>query len=263
MKDELFIYGESISSRMFIGSSLYPSLEVMQQAIQEAAPGFVTLSLRRQNPQQQAGAEFWQAIQSTGAKLLPNTAGCKTVSEAVNLALMSRELFATDWIKLELIGDDYSLQPDPIALLEASEILLGHGFKVLPYCTEDLVIAQRLVSLGCDALMPWAAPIGTGLGPVNPLGLKTLRHRLPNTPLIVDAGLGLPSHACQVMELGYDAVLLNTAVAKADNPVDMARAFRLSVDAGRLAYRSGAMAQQEVAMPSTPVVDMPFWHQES
>jgi thiazole synthase len=181
------------------------------------------------------------------------------MQEAITTAEMAREVFNTDWIKLELIGDDYTLQPDTLNLPEAASHLIKAGFKVLPYCTEDLVLCQRLVDVGCQAVMPWAAPIGTGKGPVNPTALRTLRERL-SVPLIVDAGLGLPSHACQVMEWGYDAVLLNTAVALAQDPVAMASAFAQAVIAGRLAYLSGAMQAQDAAQPSTPVLGTPFWH---
>jgi thiazole synthase len=175
---------------------------------------------------------------------------------------MSREVFETDWIKLEVIGDDYTLQPDTLALPAAAERLIRDGFKVLPYCTEDLVLCRRLLDVGCQALMPWAAPIGTGRGPTNPYGLRLLRERLPNVPLIVDAGLGVPSHATQVMEWGYDAVLLNTAVAQAGDPVAMAQAFAMATQAGRLARLSGPMPERDVAQASTPVVGLPFWHAE-
>jgi thiazole synthase len=172
---------------------------------------------------------------------------------------MAREVFETDWLKLELIGDDYSLQPDTLKLPEAAERLIKAGFKVLPYCTDDLVLCQRLVDVGCQAVMPWAAPIGTGKGPINPYAMKMLRERL-DVPMIVDAGLGLPSHACQVMEWGFDAVLLNTAVALATQPASMAEAFAYAVKAGRAAFLSGAMPEQEAAQASTPVLGTPFWH---
>jgi thiazole synthase len=172
---------------------------------------------------------------------------------------MAREVFETDWIKLELIGDDYTLQPDTLNLPSAADKLIKQGFKVLPYCTEDLVLCQRLVDVGCQAVMPWAAPIGTGKGPLNAYAMRTLRERL-NVPMIVDAGLGLPSHACTVMEWGYDAVLLNTAVALANDPVHMAEAFANAVKAGRSAFLSGAMQAHESAQPSTPTLGTPFWH---
>jgi thiazole synthase len=173
---------------------------------------------------------------------------------------MAREAFETDWIKLELIGDDYTLQPDTLQLVDAATRLVGMGFKVLPYCTEDLVLCRRLVDVGCQAVMPWAAPIGTGKGPTNPYGLRQLRERLPDVPMIVDAGLGRPSHACTVMEWGFDGVLLNTAVALAQDPVVMSGAFAAATQAGRDAFKSGAMAEQESAQPSTPVLGTPFWH---
>jgi thiazole synthase len=173
---------------------------------------------------------------------------------------MAREVFDTPWIKLELIGDDYTLQPDTLKTPEAAAALIKDGFKVLPYCTEDLVLCQRLVDVGCQAVMPWASPIGTGKGPVNPYGMQTLRERLA-VPLIVDAGLGRPSHACQVMEWGFDGVLLNTAVALAVDPVAMAGAFSDAVRAGRAAFLAGAMVEQQAAQPSTPVLGTPFWHQ--
>ncbi|KJY83042.1 thiazole synthase [Pseudoalteromonas piscicida] len=256
---KLTIYGEQFTSRMLIGSALYPSPEVMQAAIATSGAEVVTVSLRRQQTQQ-AGDDFWSLIKEMGLRVLPNTAGCHSVKEAVTLAQMCREVFATDWIKLELIGDEYNLQPDPIALLEATEILLKDGFKVLPYCTDDLVLCQRLDALGCEVLMPWGAPIGTGKGLLNPYNLQTIRTRLPHQTLIVDAGLGLPSHACQALELGYDAVLLNSAVAGAGCPITMAKAFEASTIAGRLSYLAKAMPQKEVASPSTPTLGMPFWH---
>ena len=192
--------------------------------------------------------------------LLPNTAGCHSVQEAIATAEMARELYGTDWIKLEIIGDDYTLQPDTLNLVNGADQLTRRGFKVLPYCTEDLVLCQRLVDVGCQAVMPWAAPIGTGKGPLNPWALRSLRERL-SVPLIVDAGLGLPSHACQVMEWGFDGVLLNTAVALALDPVRMAGAFAAAVQAGRHAFLAGAMPAQDSAQPSTPVLGTPFWHQ--
>jgi len=205
---------------------------------------------------------FFDTLKQYAVPLLPNTAGCHTVQEVVTTAEMAREVFDTDWIKLELIGDDYTLQPDPIGLVEAASKLVRDGFKVLPYCTEDLVIGRRLLDAGCEALMPWGAPIGTGRGVTNPYGLRTLRERLPDVPLIVDAGLGVPSHACQVMEWGFDGVLLNTAVSQATFPPQMARAFALGVEAGRTAYLAGPMAERDSAQASTPVVGMPFWHQD-
>jgi thiazole synthase len=220
----------------------------------------LTASLRRQTGAGgEASQSFWNLLREAKVPVLPNTAGCHSLQEAITTAEMAREVFNTDWIKLELIGDDYTLQPDTLNLPEAASRLIKAGFKVLPYCTEDLVLCQRLVDVGCQAVMPWAAPIGTGKGPVNPSALRTLRERL-SVPLIVDAGLGLPSHACQVMEWGYDAVLLNTAVALAQDPVAMAGAFADAVQAGHSAFLAGAMQAQDTAQPSTPVLGTPFWH---
>ena len=261
----LSIYGTQLDSRFLIGSALYPSPEIMKKAIVASDSQVVTLSLKRQSPQAQGGQMIWTYIQElikeNNGYLLPNTAGCKTAKEAFTLAQMSRELFQTDWIKLEVIGDDYNLQPDPVELLACAEMLLAEGFKVLPYCTDDLVLCQRLYDLGCQVIMPWASPIGTGKGLMTPYNLETIRHRLPDATLILDAGIGKPSDACQAMEMGYDGVLLNSAVALADNPVLMAKAFAQAIEAGSQGYVAGLMQQRQTAHPSTPTLDTPFWHQ--
>ncbi|SEK54271.1 thiazole-phosphate synthase [Colwellia chukchiensis] len=262
----LHIYGQTLSSRLLIGSALYPSPEIMQQAIIASGAQVVTLSLKRQNPLARSGDKIWRYIQESVSEnqgfLLPNTAGCKSASEAISLAKMSRELFQTDWIKLEVIGDDYNLQPDPVALLTATEQLLDEGFKVLPYCTDDLVVCQRLYQLGCEVIMPWASPIGTGKGLMNRYNLACIRQRLPHATLILDAGIGKPSDACIAMEMGFDAVLLNSAIALADNPVLMAKAFAKAIAAGESAYLAGTMTERQTAQASTPTLDSPFWHQE-
>ena len=263
MNDTVNIYGTELSSRMLIGSALYPSPKIMCDAITASKAEIVTLSLSRQNPSENGGQEFWELIQSLGLHLLPNTAGCHSVNDAVNMARMSREIFQTDWIKLELVGDDYNLQPDPIALVKATETLLNEGFKVLPYCTDDLVIARHLVDLGCEVLMPWGSPIGTGKGLLNPYALQSIRDRFPETTLVVDSGIGKPSHATQALEMGIDAILLNTAVAHASDPVLMAKAFAKAIEAGREGYLAGTMAERNTASPSTPTIDSPFWHQSS
>jgi len=260
--DALVLYGQAFDSRLLLGTARYPSPDVLESAVRRARPAMLTASLRRQTATPgSAGGDngFWDMLRELKVPVLPNTAGCHSVEEAIATAQMARELFDTPWIKLELIGDDYTLQPDTINLVGAAEILIRDGFQVLPYCTEDLVLCQRLVDVGCQAVMPWAAPIGTGRGPVNPYAMRTLRERL-DVPLLVDAGLGLPSHACQVMEWGYDGVLLNTAVALAQDPVAMAGAFADAVAAGRAAFLAGAMTAQESAQPSTPVLGTPFWH---
>jgi thiazole synthase len=258
--DPLMLYGETFDSRLLLGTSRYPSPQVMAEAVALSQPAMLTASLRRQTAHGHASSEFWPLLKAMKVPVLPNTAGCHSIQEVVTTAEMAREVFETDWLKLELIGDDYSLQPDTLKLPEAAERLIKAGFKVLPYCTEDLVLCQRLVDVGCQAVMPWAAPIGTGKGPINPYAMQMLRERL-DVPMIVDAGLGLPSHACQVMEWGYDAVLLNTAVALATDPAQMALAFAHAVKAGRSAFLSGAMQPQESAQASTPVLGTPFWHQ--
>jgi thiazole synthase len=261
-RDKWELYGQTFASRLLIGSALYPSPAVMNAAIEDSGAEIVTVSLRRQSPQQGGGSQFWQFLKELNKTLLPNTAGCHSVKEAITLAEMSRELFETDWLKLEVVGDDYNLQPDPYGTVEAAEALIKRGFKVFPYCIDDLVVCQRLRDVGCEVIMPWGSPIGTGRGLMNPYALQTLRERLPEVALIVDAGIGKPSHAVQALELGYDGVLLNTAVAQADNPQLMAEAFRDAVRCGRNAYLAGAMPERQTASPSTPTLGTPFWHQQ-
>lgn len=253
-------YGKDFSSRLLVGTALYPSPAIMAAAIRAAGAEIVTVSLRREAAGGRIGNAFWELIGELGVTVLPNTAGCRSVREAVTTAQLARELFGTSWIKLEVIGDDETLQPDALGLVEAAGLLIKDGFAVFPYCTEDLTVAQRLRDLGCRVIMPWAAPIGSARGIVNREALKLLRARLPDVTLVVDAGLGAPSHAADALELGYDAVLLNTALAKAGDPVTMAKAFRLAVEAGRAGYEAGLLGPRDFASPSTPVVGTPFWH---
>jgi thiazole synthase len=258
---EWHIGGRTLQSRFLLGTAGYPSPAILQQAIASSGTQVVTVGLRRQvgaGAQASADGDFFGIIKATGAHLLPNTAGCRTSREAITLAQMARELFDTHWIKLEVVGDEHTLQPDPFELVDAARQLVKDGFEVFPYCTDDLVSCQRLLDVGCKILMPWGAPIGSGQGLVNPGALRTLRARLPGVPLIVDAGIGSPADAVQAMELGLDGVLLNTAVAKALNPVRMARAFGLGIHAGRLAYEAGVMAKQDMAVASTPVAGHPI-----
>lgn len=254
------IGGVTLQSRFFLGTAGYPSPDVLQEAVRASGTQVVTVGLRRQlaGGNAEAGDSFYAFVRQTGAHLLPNTAGCTTAREAVNLARMAREVFGTHWIKLEVIGDEYTLQPDPFELVVAARELASDGFEVFPYCTDDLVTCNRLLDAGCRILMPWGAPIGSGQGLLNPTALRTLRARLPGVPLVVDAGIGSPRDAVQAMELGYDAVLVNSAVALAHDPVAMARAFRLAVEAGRIAYDAGVMARQEMAVATTPVTGRPF-----
>lgn len=259
--DHLELYGQIFTSRLLLGTSRYPSPAILEASIAISQPAMITASLRRQgaNPEK-ISSGFWELLKKLDVPVLPNTAGCHRPEEVFQIAHMAREVFETDWIKLELIGDDYTLQPDTLRLVQTAETLIKEGFKVLPYCTEDLVVCQRLVDVGCQAIMPWAAPIGTGKGPSNPYGLRLLRERI-TVPMIIDAGLGLPSHATTVMEWGYDAVLLNTAVALAHDPTRMAKAFTSAVVAGREGFLAGAMPAHEQAQASTPTLGTPFWHQ--
>lgn len=248
-----------LKSRLLLGTARYPSPEILCKAIEASGAEIITVSLRRESSGQSGENRFWDYIKNLGCHLLPNTAGCRSAQEAVTTAQMAREVFETNWIKLEVIGDDYTLQPNPLELVGAAERLIKDGFTILPYCTEDLVICQRLVDVGCQILMPWASPIGSAQGLLNPFALRALRKRLPNITLIVDAGIGAPSHALQAMELGYDAVLLNSAVSLSPNPVKMASAFRLAVESGRLAHEAGILPKRDLAEPSTPTIGQPFW----
>ncbi len=253
--------GKELSSRLLLGTACYPSLEHMQQAILNSGTEVITISIKRQTSAGLDGKSFWQAVKKLDCHLLPNTAGCRNAEAAINTAEIARELFDTHWIKLEVIGDDYNLQPEPFELIKATRILIDRGFEVFPYCTDDLVLCQKLVDAGCKILMPWGAPIGSGKGLINPYALETLRYRFPDITLIIDAGIGKPSHAVQVMELGFDGVLLNTAVALANHPALMATAFRHAVIAGHQAFTGGMMSARNIAHPSTPLIDTPFWHQ--
>lgn len=249
-----------LSSRFFLGTAGYPSPTVLQQSIKASGTEVVTVGLKRQlaNGGSSDTNDFYQMIKKSGARLLPNTAGCRTAREAVTLAQMAREMFDTHWIKLEVVGDEYTLQPDPFELVLAASTLVQQGFEVFPYCTDDLVTCQRLLDAGCRILMPWGAPIGSGQGLINPHALRTLRARLPDVPMVIDAGIGSPRDAVYAMELGFDAVLLNSAVAHAHDPVNMALAFKLGIEAGRLAWEAGIMARQDMAVASTPVTGRPF-----
>lgn len=255
------LYGRPLSSRFLLGTAGYPSPDVLRQAVHASGAQVLTVGLKRTLAA--AGdngfvAAIRETLKEVGGQLLPNTAGCRTAQEAVTLAQMARELYDTTWIKLEVVGDEHTLQPDPWELVSAAETLARDGFDVFPYCTDDLVTCRRLLDVGCQVLMPWGAPIGSGQGLLNPFALRTLRERLPGVPLIVDAGIGAPSHAVQAMELGFDGVLLNSAVAQAADPIRMASAFGQAITAGRLGYEAGVMAKQDMAVASTPVGGRPF-----
>jgi thiazole synthase len=247
-------YGIPITSHLLLGTAQYPSPAILAEAVKTAAVEIVTVSLRREAADHLAGQSFWQLIRDLNVKMLPNTAGCFSAKEAITTAQMAREVFGTKWVKLEVINDADTLAPDVHGLIEAAKELIAQGFEVFPYTTEDLSTAGKLLELGAQVLMPWGSPIGSARGLNNTYGLKMLRAHFPDVPIIIDAGLGVPSHAAAAMEMGFDGVLLNTAVAKAGNPVQMARAFAIAVAAGRLAYLSGPLSPRDMAAPSTPVI---------
>jgi Uncharacterized enzyme of thiazole biosynthesis len=248
------LYGIEVASRLWLGTARYPSPAILSDAVRASGTDIVTVSLRRESGTRRGGQDFWSIIRGLGVRVLPNTAGCHSVKEAVTTAQMARDIFQTSWIKLEVIGEVDTLQPDVFGLVEAAGVLCADGFEVFPYTTDDLVVAERLLEAGCRVLMPWGAPIGTGKGLNNVFGLRALRAHFPEVPLIVDAGIGRPSHAAAAMELGYDGVLLNTAVAMAGDPVVMAGAFAKAIEAGRAAFLAQPMEPRDIATPSTPLL---------
>jgi thiazole synthase len=252
------VYDTELRSRLLLGTARYPSPSLLAESVKASAAQVVTVSLRRESGGERAGQGFWSIVRDLGARVLPNTAGCHSVKEAVTTAQMGREVFGTSWVKLEVIGEDETLQPDVFGLVEAARILCKEGFEVFPYTTEDLIVAERLLEVGCRVLMPWGSPIGSGRGLNNPFGLKALRARVPQVPMVIDAGIGVPSHAAQALELGFDAVLINTAVSQARDPAAMAGAFAQAVAAGRAAYEAGPMEPRDLAVPSTPVIGKAF-----
>ena len=249
MNDELVIAGRSFRSRLILGTGKYDSFETMRDAVAASGAEMVTVAVRR--------IDFDAAEEDITAYLpdvllLPNTSGCETAEEAVRTARLARAGGLPDWIKLEVIPDPHYLLPDPVETLRAAEILVADGFTVLPYVLPDPVLARKLEDVGCATVMPLAAPIGSGRG----LKLKDsirIMVEQAEVPVVVDAGLGAPSHAAEAMELGADAVLVNTAIATADDPVEMAGAFALAVEAGRRAYRAGILEETLTARPSSPV----------
>ena len=242
-------YNQNLHSRLLLGTAGYPSPDILIQAIHASEAEIITVSLRREGV---GGSEFRQLIAKTKKRFLPNTAGCHTVKEAVTTAQMAREVFETNWIKLEIIGHADTLQPDPFATVEAARILSKEGFEVFPYTTEDLIVGEKLLEAGCQLLMPWGAPIGSGQGLRNIEGLKTMRQYFKNIPLIVDAGIGAPSQAIEAMEIGFDAILLNTAIAKSKDPILMADAFNKAILAGRIAYKARLIEKRNMSYASTP-----------
>jgi thiazole synthase len=247
--DPLVIAGETLGSRLLLGTGGFRSLDTLAAAIDASGSELVTVALRRVDPAQQGS--IVSVLDQAGVRLLPNTAGCFTARDAVLTARMAREAFETDWIKLEVIGDERTLLPDAPALLEAAEELVDDGFVVLPYTNDDPILARRLEDVGCAAVMPLGSPIGSGMGLLNTYNLRLIRERA-SVPVILDAGVGTASDAALAMELGCDAVLCASAISRAEDPVAMARAVRLGVEGGRLAYRAGRIPRRLYAQASTP-----------
>jgi thiazole synthase len=244
------IAGRDLSSAFFLGTGGLPSLGILDDVLEAARPGLVTVSMRRASSVADGG--LLSVLTASGIPLLPNTAGCLSAREAVLTAHLSREALETDWVKLEVIGDEVSLLPDAIGLLQAAEQLVADGFKVLPYTTDDPVLARRLEDVGCVAVMPLGSPIGTGLGVLNPHAIESVVAAV-SVPVVLDAGVGTASDAALAMELGCSAVLAATAVTRADNPVLMARALRLGIEAGTAARAAGRIPRLSVARASSPV----------
>jgi thiazole synthase len=247
--DVLTIAGHELRSRLLLGTGGFRSLDAMAAAIEASGAELVTVALRRIEPSQRGS--IVDVLDRAGVKLLPNTAGCFTARDAVLTAKLAREAFETDWVKLEVIGDERTLLPDAPALLEAAEELVDDGFVVLPYTNDDPILARRLEDVGCAAVMPLGSPIGSGMGLLNTYNLRLIRERA-GVPVVLDAGVGTASDAALAMELGCDAVLCASAISRAEDPVAMARAIRLGCEGGRLAYRAGRIPRRLYAQASTP-----------
>ena len=252
--EPLTVAGVEVPSRLWIGTGGLPSIDSLQRVVDAARPGLVTVSMRRVSDTGEGSLldAVRAALEGTGGRVLPNTAGCLSAREAVLTAGLAREALGTDWVKLEVIGDETSLMPDVVELVEAAEELVGQGFSVLPYTTDDPVVAQRLVDVGCAAVMPLGSPIGSGLGIRNPHALEAVRAAV-DVPLVLDAGVGTASDAALAMELGCDAVLAATAITRAEDPAAMAEAIRLGVEAGHLARGAGRIPRLTAARASSPM----------
>ncbi len=248
-KTEFEIAGQSFSSRFLIGTSQYPNQQIMMDAIEASGAEIVTVAVRRVS--KDSGGEGLYDLLGKKFHLLPNTAGCFTARDAVLTAELARDALETNWVKLEVIGDDETLFPDVEQLLHAAEELVKKDFIVLPYCNDDPITCKKLQDIGCAAVMPLAAPIGSGMGIRNPYNLKIIRDQC-SVPIIVDAGVGTASDAAEALELGCDGILLNTAVAGARDPVKMARAMKLGIEAGRYAFEAGRIPKRLYANASTP-----------
>jgi thiazole synthase len=252
--DPLVIAGETLGSRLLLGTGGFRSLESMAAAIAASGSELVTVALRRVDPAQRGS--IVDVLDAAGVRLLPNTAGCFTARDAVLTAKLAREAFGTTWVKLEVIGDERTLLPDAPALLEAAEELVDDGFTVLPYTNDDPILARRLEDVGCAAVMPLGSPIGSGMGLLNAYNLRLIRERA-GVPVILDAGVGTASDAALAMELGCDAVLCASAISRAEDPVTMARAIRLGVEGGRLAFEAGRIPRRLYAEASTTDAGVP------
>jgi thiazole synthase len=261
--DSFTIAGRTFGSRLLIGTGGFPSLELLSAAVAASGSELVTVALRRIDPSgMNAGrGSLIDVLGETGVQLLPNTAGCHTARDAVLTARLAREAFGTDWIKLEVIGDEDTLLPDAPELLRAAEELLGEGFVVLPYTTDDPVLARRLADIGCAAVMPLGSPIGSGMGIRNPYNIALIREAVA-VPVVLDAGIGTASDAALALELGCDAVLAASAIARAQDPARMARALRAAVVAGRLAFAAGRIPRRLYATASTPNAGLPEFGSE-
>jgi thiazole synthase len=251
MEDCLTIAGRTFKSRLIIGTGKYRSYQEMQAAHKASGAEMVTVAVNRV-PLDRKTESFLDYLLPE-MQILPNTAGCYDADHAVRTARLAREALGTNWIKLEVIGDKVTLFPDNEQTLQAAKVLVKEGFVVLPYFNDDLIVAKKLLDIGCPAIMPLAAPIGSGMGVQNPLNLKIMRQQLPDAVIIVDAGVGTASDAAIAMELGADAVLMNTAIAEAKDPEKMARAMKLAIEAGRLAYLAGRMPKRMYASASSPI----------
>ena len=251
LKDELKIGHLVLRSRLIIGTGKYRNYQEMKAAHRASGAQMATVAVRRV-PLDRSSESFLDHL-DPGLQILPNTAGCYTAEEAIRTARLAREALQTNLLKLEVIGDQTTLFPDNEQTLEAARVLGREGFVVLPYFNDDLIMAKKLLDAGCPAVMPLAAPIGSGLGLQNPANLRIMREQLPDATIIVDAGVGTASDATIVMELGADAVLMNTAIAEAADPAKMAEAMKLAIEAGRLAYQAGRMQKRLYASASSPL----------
>ena len=252
MSEKLIIAGREFGSRLFLGTGKFSSNDIMRSAIAASGTEMVTVAMKRIDTQNSQNDDMLAHIKAPGIQLLPNTSGCRTAEEAIFAAKLSREAFGTEWLKLEIHPDPRNLLPDPIETLKATEELVKLGFKVLPYCQADPILCKRLEEAGASTVMPLAAPIGTNKG-LTTLDMLKIIIDESNVPVIVDAGIGAPSHAAQAMELGADAVLVNTAIAVANDPVEMAKSFKLAVEAGRKARLAGLGTVSNFAQATSPL----------